>query len=106
MKRTIGGAALAAALALAAPAQAMTSTPRGAVPDVLMSEVQGGVVEAIEGTALKVKGKTYFLSATAVIYGNDGARSGVQRLAPGKAVSFTVIDDASKNRIKQLWINN
>lgn len=89
---------------LAGPAPAMTNQAPGSVPDVLMTDVQAGTVERIDGSAFTVKGKTYFLSAATGIYNSDG-RSSAAHLAVGKPVSFTVIDDASKNRIKQLWIH-
>lgn len=90
----------------AGAAQAITVAPAAATPEVLMSDVGSGVVEQVDGLSFKVKGKFYFLSGTAAIYERDGSRGSAHRVVKGRAVTFTVIDDASKNRIKQLWLNN
>jgi hypothetical protein len=86
---------------LAGPAPAATSAPRGAGPEVLMSDLRAGVVEQVDGSLIKINGKTYLLAASAGVY-EQGLRSSAQRLAAGKTVSFTLIDD---KRIKDLWIN-
>lgn len=90
---------------MAGPVAAMTNQARGTVPDVLMTDIEAaGIVERIDGSALTVKGKVYYLSAAASIYKGDGPGSAAH-LAVGKSVRLTVVDDASKNRIKQLWIH-
>lgn len=102
---SIAALALAALAATAGPAQAVTNSPRNpAEPKVLMQHTQKGVVEKIGGSGVTVEGKTYFVSGQTRVFDHAGNPGSTARLAVGRAIQFTLTQDGSQQRIKELWI--
>lgn len=86
------------------PALAVTNATPTAAPVVLMTELEMGVVERFTSTSIQVGGKTLFLSVATPIYDRDGNRLAAPRIAPGTRVKFTLSDESTRQRIKELWL--
>jgi hypothetical protein len=96
----VAAGALMLALALGgAPSQAMTTTDQTA-PRAALGQ---GVIEQVSGATLRINGKTYTL-ASGAIFERNGARANPARLAAGKTVAFSLVDEGTPARIKELWL--
>lgn len=102
---TMAGPAVFLALALAlalgsAPCRAMTTSASDAPRTVLGQ----GVVEKLSGTTLRINGKDYTIASPSAIFERGGARANPARLVVGKTVAFSLADEGTQPRIKELWI--
>jgi hypothetical protein len=94
------GAALLVLALLGTPCLAVTSASPGAAHATLLQ----GVIEQ-SGSALRINGKNYALSsATTVIHDRSGARVSAAQLVAGKTVAFSIANEGSQARIKELWL--
>ena len=89
----------------ALPAQAVTIVAPSEAPKVLMTDIEIGVVERFTSTSIQVGGRTFFWSPATPVYDRNGNRLGAPRIEPGTPVKFTLADETSRQRIKELWIN-
>lgn len=97
----LAGPAVLLALALAgAPCQAMT-TSASTAPRAALGQ---GVVEKLSGTTLRINGKDYTIVSPGAVFERGGARANPARLAVGKTVAFSLSDEGTPARIKELWI--
>lgn len=98
--RTMTTAAMLMLALLATPCQAASVSN----PDAVQANLRQGVIEQMGG-ALRISGKNYaFSSATAVVHDSKGASSSASRLALGQTVVFSIVEEGSQARIKELWI--
>lgn len=94
--------------AMAAPARASSVNIRGAAGQAAdQARLQGTIEQVMPGSGIRVGGKTYiFAMASARVYDRSGARISTPRLAPGQAISFTLSQDGSQQRINELWLKD
>ena len=99
-------ACLLGCAALPMPAAAITTAVAPGSMHAPAGHVQQGVVELVTpGSTLRVNGRAYvFSTAASTVYDRHGKRMSTPRVAAGQTVRFTVIEDGSQLRIKELWL--
>jgi hypothetical protein len=93
-------------VALCAPAAAITTAVAPGAAQVPAGHVQQGVIElVVPGSTLKISGRAYvYSSVVSLVHDRHGKRITSPRLAVGQTVRFTVSEDGSQLRIKELWM--
>ena len=91
---------------LAAVAMSATAATSPSTATVAADAPRQGVIEEVEaGSALRVNGTRYAFSLlSANVHDRQGKRIDAPRLAAGKTIAYTVSNEGSTPRIKQIWI--